>query len=175
MSRELLAGLLLTSNGLLGTLAGTGILLGVLTTNGQTTAMTNTTVAADFHQALDVQGNLTAEVAFHLQVLFDVITQLADLILGEILHSGVGIDADLRENLLGSGQADTLDIGQADFHALFSGQVYARNACHVLKTPPYVATAALAAMEEAGLSVLRAGQPSLRETLQNPVLFAGEW
>ena len=53
-SSELLGGLLLASDGLLRALAGTRVLLGVLTANGQTTAMTHTAIAADFHQTLDV-------------------------------------------------------------------------------------------------------------------------
>ena len=128
--------LLLAGNGLLGALAGTGILLSVLTADRQATTVTNTAIAADLHQTLDIQAHLTAEVTLNLQVVLDVVTELADLILGEILDAGVGIDADIREHFLRGGQADTVDVGQADLHALFSGQVYARNTCHVYETPP---------------------------------------
>ena len=51
--------LLLTADGLLGTFAGTGVLLGRLTANGQALAVSNSPVATDFRQSLDVQLDFT--------------------------------------------------------------------------------------------------------------------
>ena len=96
--------------------------------------MTNATIAADFHQALDVQRNLTAQVALHLQVLFDVVTQLGDFVLGKVLHAGIGADFGSGKDFLGRSQANAEDVSQADLHTLFSGQVNARNTCHVWYT-----------------------------------------
>ena len=48
------------------TLAGTSVLLGALTANGQALTMTNTAIAADLDEALDVHGSLAPEVAFYL-------------------------------------------------------------------------------------------------------------
>ena len=100
--------------------------------------MTHAAIAADFHKALDIERYVTAQVALHLEVMLNVFAQLADFVLGEILYAGVRIDAGFGNNLLGSGQADAIDVGQAYFHALLSGQVNARNTCHVLVTPPNV-------------------------------------
>ena len=55
--------------------------------------MTDAPVAADFHEAFDVQGYFTAKVALHLDVMFDILAQLVDLLFGEILYAGIGIDA----------------------------------------------------------------------------------
>ena len=93
--------------------------------------MADTAVAADFNKPFDIERNLTAKIAFHLQVMLNIVTQFADFGFGEILHPSVRADADFREHLLRRGQANAVDIGQTDFYALFSGQVNACNACHV--------------------------------------------
>ena len=92
--------------------------------------MADATIAADFDQPFDIERHFTAKIAFNLQVVLNVFTQLADFGLGEILYPCVGIYTDFREHLLRSGQADAVDIGQADLNALFSGQVNTCNACH---------------------------------------------
>ena len=51
--------LLLVSDGLLGTLAGTGVGLGPLAVDGQAAAMTQAAIAADFGQPLDVHRGLS--------------------------------------------------------------------------------------------------------------------
>ena len=98
--------------------------------------MTHAAIAADFHKTLDIEGNLTAEVALHLQVVLDIVSQLRNLGLGQVLDAGVRVDAGLAEDFIGSGSADAKDIGQPNFDALLSGQVNARNTCHCASTPP---------------------------------------
>ena len=93
--------------------------------------VTTTAVAADFDEAFDIERYFTAKITFHLQMMLNIFTQLADFGLGEIFHPGVGINADFREHLLRCGQADAVNVGQADFNALFSWQVNTCNACHV--------------------------------------------
>ena len=63
--------------------------------------------------------------------MLDVFTKLAHIVFAEVLDAGIGIDLGFGEDLLGRGQADAEDVGQADLHTLFPGQVYARNTCHV--------------------------------------------
>ena len=58
--------LFLLAANVLGAFASTGVVLGVLTTNRQTCSVATATIAANFHQTLDVQGFLTAEVTFYL-------------------------------------------------------------------------------------------------------------
>ena len=96
----LLGGLLLACNGALGPFAGTSILLRVLATNRQAATMADTAIASDFGQTLDVHADFTTQITFNLQVMLDVVTQLADFGFGEILHPGVRIDTDIREHLL---------------------------------------------------------------------------
>ena len=51
--------------------------------------MPKTFVAADLHLALDVGGDLAAEVTLDLQVAVDVGAQLRNFFFGEVTHAGV--------------------------------------------------------------------------------------
>ena len=95
--------------------------------------MTGAAVAADLGQPLDIQGNLTAQVAFHHVALVDGFTKLGFVGLGQILDAGVGVDPSLRQDVLGALSANTIDIGQTDFDSLILGQVNTGNTCHTLK------------------------------------------
>ena len=55
--------LLLVRNGLLRALAGTRVGLGALAADRQAATVAQAAVAADFNQALDIQADLTAQVA----------------------------------------------------------------------------------------------------------------
>ena len=92
--------------------------------------MTKAAVAADLHQTLHVLGNLAMKVALDSEVVLDVITQLRELFLSQIIGAGVGIDARLREDLLGSREADAVNIGQTDLDALVAREVDADKTCH---------------------------------------------
>ena len=96
--------------------------------------MADATVAADFNQTLDVQADFATQVTFDLHVVLDVVTELGNFVLGKILHAGIGIDLGRGKDFLGNRRTDAEDLGQADFHTLFSGQVNARNTCHVWYT-----------------------------------------
>ena len=50
--------LLLAAHSALRALPGAGVLLGVLAAHGQVPAMADAAVAADFHQALNIQGQM---------------------------------------------------------------------------------------------------------------------
>ena len=95
-----------------------------------------TAIAADLHQPLDVHGNFAAQVAFDLQVVVDVVAQLADIILCQILHAGIGVDARGLDDVVGDVAANAVDIRQGDFDALLPGKVDTSNSCHVLFAPP---------------------------------------
>src|SRR5438128_5295504 len=75
---SVLAGPLLPGNGLAGTLAGTGVGPGALAVHRQPTTVAQSLVAADLDLALDVGGDLAAEVTLDLQVLVDVRADTSD-------------------------------------------------------------------------------------------------
>ena len=73
---------------------------------------------------------LTPEVTLYLNVVIDVLSQLAYVILGQVANADVGIYAGSSENVFSGLAADTVDVGQADLNPLVSWQVNARNTCH---------------------------------------------
>src|SRR4051795_702636 len=78
-------------------LARARVRLGALAVDRQATAVAETAVAADLHQALDVLRALAAKVALDGEVVVDVVAELADLVLGEVADVGVLIHARGRE------------------------------------------------------------------------------
>ena len=64
------------------------------------------------------------------------VTELLLLSIGQVLDAGVGVDARLRQDVLGALSANAVDIGEADLNALILRQVNTGNTCHTLKAPP---------------------------------------
>ncbi len=116
-------------NGFARALAGACIGTGTLTTYRQAAAMTQTAIAAQVHQALDVHGDFRAQVSFHLVMHIDDLPDGVDLAFGKIIAFGIPIDVGLSKNLLGSGATDTIDIGQGDLYPFVLGQVNPGNTC----------------------------------------------
>src|SRR5262249_49002610 len=73
-------------------LAGSRVRLGALASGRQVAPVPETAVGADLLQPLDVLRALTAKVTLPLAAL-DSLTQLHDLVLGQVLDRGVGIHA----------------------------------------------------------------------------------
>ena len=126
-----------------GTLAGTSVGVGALTTDRQTLTVTQATVAADVHKALDVLGSLATKIALDEVLAIDSVTKLRDLILGQVLDTSRGVNAGLGAQLGGGGTADAVDVSQADLDALLARQVDAKNTGHSLS--PLLALALLVA------------------------------
>ena len=92
--------------------------------------MAKATIAADLHQALDVLSALAMQVTLNKQVVVDVVTQLCEILFTEVANTDVWVYASLSENLLRSGQADAIDISQANFNALVTRKVNTYKTCH---------------------------------------------
>ena len=69
--------------------------------------MTEATIAADFHQALDVHGNFATQIAFYLQVMVDIIAELGNIFFSQILDARVGVDAGRRDDIVSDVRANT--------------------------------------------------------------------
>ena len=80
--------------------------------------MSDSAVAVDFHKSLDVESYFTAKFTFNCVVIFDLITELCDIIFCKILSSCVRIDSCSCEDVLCTLGTDTVDIGQSDFYTL---------------------------------------------------------
>ena len=105
------------------TLAGASVGVGALTVDRKALAVTEAAVAADLHHAGGVLTHLAAKVALGGVVRVDEVTNLGDLVLGEVLDAGIGVDTNLRADLGGAGLADAVDVGESDLNALVARQV----------------------------------------------------
>src|SRR6476469_6664195 len=127
--------LLLAGNRALRTLAGARVGLGALTADREAHAVTATLVAADLDLAADVRLDLTPEVTLDLEVGFDLVAKLDQLLVTERVDPGVRVDAGGSEQLLGAGTADAVDVGECDLDALVAREVHTNEACHVVAVP----------------------------------------
>ena len=93
--------------------------------------MAGATEGLDLNQALDVQSNVAAQVALNDDVsLIDVVTDLSLFFQSQVLDAGIGVDASCFQDLVSSGLADTINVGETHLNALLAGQVNAGNTCH---------------------------------------------
>ena len=92
--------------------------------------MPEAAIRADLHEALDVECHLAAEVTLDLVAAVDDLAKPADLVLGEIADTGVGVDVRLLQDLLAGGQPDPVDIGERDLDALLTRDIDAGDTCH---------------------------------------------
>src|SRR5262249_34461258 len=98
--RRLLRRLLLRHRPTARALARARVGLGALAAEREAPAMTQAAVAADFHQALDVERDLLAEVALDAAHFLDDPADLPDVVLGEVLHADVTTDTGGAEDVV---------------------------------------------------------------------------
>ena len=80
-SFKLLSSFLLVSNSLFLTLTGTSVILCALTANRKTITMSDTTIAANIHQALNAHLNLRTEITFYFESSADNFTDFSCLVI----------------------------------------------------------------------------------------------
>ena len=76
------------------------------------------------------RAGLAAKVAFDLQVLFDVGTDLGDFSVGQVADSSDWVDADCLAQLLAGRKANSEDVREADLHLLVAWNIDAGYTCH---------------------------------------------
>ena len=89
--------------------------------------MHNTAIAVDLDEALDVECNITAKVAFYNVGAFDFVTKLRNVILGKILCADVGIYSGLCKDILSALRTNTVNVGKCGFHSFVVGKVNTGN------------------------------------------------
>jgi hypothetical protein len=92
--------------------------------------MAQATIAADIHQALDVQLNLRAQVTLNDVFVFDELADGFGLGFRPVLRTLVRIDITARENLDSAGTTDSKDGGQGNFAPLLDVKVLSCNSWH---------------------------------------------
>jgi hypothetical protein len=104
--------------------------VGALATNGQRTAVAETTVGLNFDKALDVEGDVLAEIAFDLALGLDDVTDAIERVLVEGAGLGEGINVGGGEDLCRARVADAEDVGESDAYLFVIGYVDSSNTCH---------------------------------------------
>src|SRR5439155_17942841 len=94
-------------------------------------AVAQAAIAAEVHQALDVEAHLAAQVAFDLVALFERLADAVDLVFGEVLGPLGGIELRRGTDLLRGGLADPIEVLQRRLDLLLAGKVYACNTRHL--------------------------------------------
>src|SRR4051794_9988083 len=94
--------------------------------------MTETAIAAEVHQALDVHAGVATQVAFDHVIAVDHFANLQHFLVGELRHPTLGGDLDLLDDLGGVLLADAMDVLKRDQHALVSRNIHAGNTGHRL-------------------------------------------
>ena len=75
------------------------------------------------------------KVTFDLVALIDVAPDLGGFVVGEVTDLGIGTDPESATDVLGAGESDSVDVGEADLEPLVAGEVDACNTCHQPITP----------------------------------------
>src|SRR5690606_15213567 len=91
--------------------------------------MTQTTIATQIHETLDVHVDHAAQVTFS-GVLGDLVTQQINLLLATMLDLCAWVNTSGGTDLLCLGLTDTIDIGQRDKSMLVIRDVDACNTGH---------------------------------------------
>jgi hypothetical protein len=126
----LLGYLLLAGDSAAWALLGAGVGVRTLSTNRKSAAVTDATVAADVHEALDVHRDFGAERSLDAKILFDRLTQTVDVRVIQIANTLFGVDAGRSEYPAGGRATDAEDLGQADLDLLLTRKINARNTRH---------------------------------------------
>src|SRR5712675_975089 len=130
---SLFAKLLLLSGDRLGRpLARARIGVGALAAHRQAAAMTQAAIAAEVHQALDVDADLTTKIALDQIVAVDHFADLQNFLVAELADAPLGGDLHLLHDLGRILLADAMDVLERDQNALVSRDIHAGNTGHGL-------------------------------------------
>ena len=92
--------------------------------------MTNASVAAYFNKSLDIESNISSQVALNHKVVVNVVTELSNIVFAEVLDSCIRVYTCVCENNIRRFTTDTVDISESDFNSLILGKVNTGNTCH---------------------------------------------
>src|SRR5437660_1622035 len=87
-------------------------LAAALAADRQALAVAEAAVAAEVHQALDVERDLAAQVAFDLVALLEGFADAVDLVVGQVLGPARRIEVGGGADLPRAGVADAVEIGE---------------------------------------------------------------
>src|SRR4030095_13808529 len=92
--------------------------------------MTQSTIAADVHQSLDVHLDPFSEVTFNLALSFQDCSYSAQFVFIKITDPRVKVDVRFPQNRLSPRATDTIDVCETNFSSLIRRKIYASYTCH---------------------------------------------
>jgi hypothetical protein len=92
------------------------------------------TVAPDLDKPLDVEIDLSSQVALNHVVSLDMIAQMRDLFLSEVPHSHLGSQTHHPHGFPGSRTTNPVDIGECDLNLFLVGYVNASDSRQSLRS-----------------------------------------
>src|SRR5262245_15034696 len=92
--------------------------------------MTQAAIGTDFHEPLDVEGNILAEISFHFVLLLDQLSYLVNLVIIQFTNFRVETDCRFAKNPRRLRAADPVDVSQRDFHTLVRWKIHTCDTCH---------------------------------------------
>src|SRR4029450_4205894 len=124
-------GSLLAGDGLGRSLAGPRVSVGALAANRQPLAVTQSAIAAEIHQPLDIELNFAPQIALDHVIAVDDLANLEYLGIRELRHAPLGRQINLAHDILGDLGPDAMDVLQRDHHALVGRQIDTRDTSHL--------------------------------------------
>ena len=91
--------------------------------------MSQTTIAPDVHQPLDVHLDLLAQIAFYPALLVDHRANAIDFLFGQLSNALIDAYARFSKYLVGARAPDAVYVRQTDFSSFVSWQVDTCDAC----------------------------------------------
>jgi hypothetical protein len=101
-----------------------------LASHRQASAVTQSPIASDVHQAFDIHLDLLAQVPFYSALLVKDRANAIDFFFRKFADALITADAGFAQHLVCAGAADAIDVCQTNFSSLISWQVDACDACH---------------------------------------------
>jgi hypothetical protein len=88
------------------------------------------TVAADFGKALDIHGNLAAQITLNHVLAIDEFADPRHLSICKIPHPRFGLNICARQDIIATTSPDAVDVCKAYFNLLVTWYIYTSDTCH---------------------------------------------
>jgi hypothetical protein len=93
--------------------------------------MTQSTVATEVHQPLDIHRDLPTQIALDRVVPIDELADAQHVIVSQVMYTPLGRNADFAADLEGLGSADPMDVSEPDWNPLLIRDIDTRDARHL--------------------------------------------
>ena len=101
--------------------------------------MPETAIRSDFHQPLDVERNLFAQISFDSMLFFDDLSDFVCIVVIQLTDLGVDVHAGGFQNVVRQRTSDPVDIRKSNFDSFVRRKIYASNARYLTSVNLHVA------------------------------------